>query len=222
MTITVPAGAMLEPASGGPARSLVVLFHGYGADGTDLVPLASAWRTVLPDTAFVVPDAPEPCDSYPAGRQWFPLTLRDPKEITDGLANVAPAIDAFLDETLATRGLGNSALALAAFSQGAMIALGVGVRREGPIAGIVSFSGLLTMAPPARGAYPPVLLGHGAMDPLIPAAAMGATERILVSAGVRVEAMLRNGLGHGIDEAEVTAGAHFLAKALGPTSGLGG
>ncbi len=67
-------GPSLAPASGGAAKQLVVLLHGYGADGNDLLPLGAAWRDILPDAAFVAPDAPWPCDANPFGRQWFPLT----------------------------------------------------------------------------------------------------------------------------------------------------
>lgn len=209
------SGPSLPPASGGPARQLVVLLHGYGADGNDLIPLGAAWRQMLPDAAFLAPDAPFPCDANPFGRQWFPLTLRDPAEIPPGLAIASPILDAFLDNALADYGLDNSALALAGFSQGAMMALDVGLRRPGPIAGIVSFSGYLANPPEARDApYPPVLLAHGSEDPLITASAMALAERALLAAGVGVEAHLRRGLGHGIDEAEIGLAAQFLAAAF--------
>ena len=214
MTDGAIEGPVLDPASGNPARQLVVLLHGYGADGNDLIPLASAWRSVLPDAAFLSPNAPQVCDEYPIGRQWFPLSLRDPSELARGVDEAAPGLDGFLDAALAVRGLGNRDLALVGFSQGAMMALAVGLRRDPPIAGIVSFSGVLTTPPPARGAYPPVLLGHGAEDPLIPAVAMEAARQSLDRAGVAVEAMLRPGLAHGIDESELNAGARFLAANL--------
>ena len=60
------------PASGN-AGSLVVLLHGYGANGADLLGLSEVWGPNMPDTLFVAPDAPSPCDSHPSGRQWFPI-----------------------------------------------------------------------------------------------------------------------------------------------------
>jgi phospholipase/carboxylesterase len=208
-------GPSLAPASGGPAKQLVVLLHGYGADGDDLTPLGEAWREALPDAAFIAPNGPEPCDSFPIGRQWFPLSLRDRSEIVEGLATVSPQVDAFLDAQLAALGLDNMALVLVGFSQGAMLALEVGLRRPGPIAAIVSYSGFLANSPAPRDTpYPPVLLGHGAEDPLIPAVAMQVAERDLTAAGVGVEAHLRPGLGHGIDQVEMALGARFLEAAL--------
>jgi phospholipase/carboxylesterase len=70
-------GPRLEPRSGA-ARKLVVFLHGYGADGKDLIEIGRAWQQYLPDAAFVSPHAPEPCAGAPMGRQWFPLTFREP------------------------------------------------------------------------------------------------------------------------------------------------
>ena len=212
--ISVPDGAALEPTSGGPARSLVVLLHGYGADANDLVPLAQSWRLSLPQTAFAVPDAPAQAVGNPFGRQWFPIAMGDPTKIRDGVHEVEAELDLFLDQELEARGLDNRNLAIMGFSQGAVLALHVGLRRQGPIAAILAFSGLLAVPPPVRLAFPPVLLGHGANDSLIPASAMQNANDGLTAAGVDVEALLRPGLGHGIDEAELTAGAKFLAAAL--------
>ena len=212
--ISVPDGAALEPASGGTARSLLVLLHGYGADAADLVPLARAWRAPLPDTAFVVPNAPEPVYPNPSGRQWFPLSMGDPANIVAGIAKVGAELDQFLDDELQARGLENANMALMGFSQGAMLVLHLGLRRKGPIAGILAFSGVLATPPPVRLAFPPVLLGHGSDDALIPASAMQDANEKLSAAGVEVEAVLRPGLGHGIDEAELAAGGRFLAATL--------
>jgi phospholipase/carboxylesterase len=213
-------GPSLPPASARPARQLVVLLHGYGADGDDLIPLGEAWRAALPDAAFVAPNGPEPCAEFPIGRQWFPLSLRDAAEIRAGLAAASPVLTAFLDDRLRALGLGDSDLVLAGFSQGAMLALEVGLKRAGPIAGIIGFSGLLASPPaPGEGPFPPVLLGHGIEDPLIPAAATGAARSALAAAGVTVEAHLRPGLGHGIDSEEIGLGAAFLARCF---AGRGG
>lgn len=209
-------GLTLGPASGSPARQLVVLLHGYGADGSDLLPIAQAWQAVLPDAAFALPNGPSPCDEFPAGRQWFPLALRDRPALAAGAASVAGLLDAYLEQTLAEVGLDGGDLVLAGFSQGAMMALHVGLRRPEPPLAIVSFSGVLAADPPDRkGPFPPVFLGHGSEDPLIPAGALKAAEAQLSEAGANVQSMLRPGLGHGIDQEEVVAAARFLAEKAG-------
>ena len=137
-------GPRLE-ARGGVARRLVVFLHGYGADGNDLIELGRAWQQMLPDTAFVSPHAPEPCGQAPTGRQWFPLTFRDPDERWIGVNKAAPALDRFLDAELVRHKLAPSALALVGFSQGTMMALHVGLRRASQLAAIVGYSGLLVL-----------------------------------------------------------------------------
>ena len=107
-------GPRLEPRSG-RARQLVVFLHGYGADGNDLIELGRVWQAVLPDAAFVSPHAPEPCGQAPTGRQWFPLTFRDPDERWIGVNKAAPGLARFIDAELARHQLPPSALALVGF-----------------------------------------------------------------------------------------------------------
>src|ERR1051325_4829745 len=105
-------------AKSGNAKSLVVFLHGYGADGNDLIDIGRAWQNLLPNTAFVSPHAPRPCGQSPMGREWFPLTFRDPNERWTGVNAAAPVFDLFLDTELARLQLPPSALALVGFSQG--------------------------------------------------------------------------------------------------------
>src|ERR1700686_2149803 len=137
-------GPRLGPRSG-TARQLVVFLHGYGADGNDLIELGQVWQQSLPQAAFVSPHAPEPCGQAPVGRQWFPLTFRDPDERWIGVNKAAPGLDHFLDAELKRRNLPPSALALVGFSQGTMMALHVGLRRAVAPFAIVGYSGLLVV-----------------------------------------------------------------------------
>ena len=71
-----------------------------GADGHDLIELAPLLAPLLPQTLFIAPDAPEPCDLAPFGRQWFSLQDRRPAVILAGARRTAPLLDAYLDELL--------------------------------------------------------------------------------------------------------------------------
>lgn len=211
-------GPRIMPASGGSAKQLVVLVHGYGANGQDLISLGQHWRRVLPDAAFVSPDAPEPCPGNPfGGRQWFPLTMRDVEERWRGLQQAGPDLDAFLDQELETLGLADDALALVGFSQGTMMSLHVGLRRKRPMAAIVGFSGLLVaperLATDAT-AKPPVLLVHGEVDDVIPVQAIHMARTALAAEGVAVEWHVRPGLPHGIDPEGLEIAGRFLANAF--------
>jgi len=211
-------GPRLPPASGRPAASLVVLLHGYGADGNDLIDLGRAWAALLPDTAFVSPHAPSPCDEAPTGRQWFPLARTDPEKLRQGVVGAAPGLQSFLDAELSRHGLGGDRLALVGFSQGTMMALHAGLRRADQIAGIVGYSGLLPGPERLKAEMtqqPPVLLIHGDADPLIPSMALYAATRVLADAGVPVEWHVRPGLEHGIDQEGLALGGAFLKRVVG-------
>ena len=214
-------GPRLEPRRGA-ARQLVVLLHGYGADGNDLIDIGRAWQSLLPEAAFVSPHAPEPCGMAPVGRQWFALTFRDPNERWRGVNAAAPVLHRFIDAELGRRGIPASALALVGFSQGTMMALHVGLRRSGAPAAIVGFSGALALPdnadPDAIKAEirvrPPVLLVHGDRDDLIPAQALFQAAEGLAALDVPVEWHLSQGLGHGIDAEGLRHGGEFIAHCL--------
>ena len=208
-------GPSILPASGGDPKQLVVLLHGYGADGNDLISLASDWRQVLPDAAFLSPHAPEPCAASPlGGRQWFELTMRDTEERWRGVQKAAPDLNAYLDGQLQKYGLSDDALALVGFSQGTMMALHVGLRREKTMAGIVGFSGLLVEPNRLKAdiiSRPPVLLIHGDRDDVLPVQALHQARAALGSEGLSVEWHVRPGLPHGIDPAGIEITRKFLA-----------
>ena len=211
-------GPRFGPANGGEAEALVVLLHGLGADGNDLIGIAPVWAREMPSVAFASPNAPYPCDMAPFGRQWFSLQNRDPSVMLAGVRDAAPMLNAFLDAELERHGLGPDKLALVGFSQGTMTSLYTALRRPAPIAGILGYSGALLAGdlPDDRvTATPPVLLVHGTADEIVPFGAMEAAQNGLTSAGVPVESLARPGLGHGIDEVGLGAGAAFLRRVLG-------
>ncbi len=212
-------GPRIEPRSGA-ARQLVVFLHGYGADGNDLIEIGRAWQGMLPHAAFVSPHAPRPCGQAPSGREWFPLTFRDPGERWTGVNAAAPALNAFLDAELARRQLPPQALALVGFSQGTMMALHVGLRRSVPPAAIVGYSGMLVVPenvdPDAFAAEikvkPPVLLIHGDQDELIPVQAVFHAAQGLAALDIPAEWHVSSGIGHGIDQEGLRQGGEFLAR----------
>ena len=212
-------GPRIDPPRGRRASAVVVLLHGYGAHGDDLIALADAWRPALPNTAFVAPNAPQPSPGMYGGLQWFALSMRDPSEYWRGVASAQPLLDRFLDAELARHGLGPERLVLVGFSQGTMMALHVGVRRPIAPAGIVAYSGLL--AGPEHlaetQARPPVLLVHGEADDLIPVEALHAAREALAAAGVPVEWHVRPRLGHGIDPEAQWLAKNFIAQVLRDT-----
>lgn len=191
----------------------MVLCHGYGADGNDLIALAGAIAPLLPDAAFVAPHAPEPMPGVPEGRQWFGLARVDPRELQAGAARAVPDLQHFIDRELVRSGVAPEALALIGFSQGTMMALAAGLSRDPSPVAILGFSGAL-VAPVRSPKPPPVFLIHGDNDSVLPVEATYAAFETLAASGVPVMFHTRPGLAHGIDELGLAAGARFLKDAL--------
>jgi phospholipase/carboxylesterase len=218
-TLTGPRVA----AKSGRAQQLVVFLHGYGADGNDLIEIGRQWQRWLPDAAFVAPHAPEACSMSPMGRQWFPLTFRDPHERWRGVNHAGPGLDAFLDAELQSHGLPPSRLALVGFSQGTMMALHVGLRRAQAPAAVIGFSGMVVLEE-GKGpeslkaevrAKPPILLVHGDQDDVIPVDALFLSTDALAAAEVPCQWHLSAGVAHGIDGEALRHGGLFLRQSFG-------
>ena len=210
-------GPRLPPASGGRARSLVVLLHGYGSNGDDLISLAPLVQPLLPDAAFVAPNAPSRIPNMAEAFQWWPIRSFSMDERSAGAVAAAPAIDAFLNEELARLDLGDDRLLLIGFSQGTMMALHVGLRREAAVAGIIGFSGMLVAADRLAAeirSRPPILLVHGTADDVVPFASLGAAERELKDVGLDVETHVSPGIGHTVGPDGLAAGGAFARRVL--------
>jgi phospholipase/carboxylesterase len=192
----------------------VVLCHGYGADGNDLIGLAPHWQRLLPTVAFVAPNAPEPCAAGP-GYQWFPISRLDPHAMQKGVETASAALESFLDAELARAGLPGDRLALVGFSQGTMMSLHVGLRRQPCPVAIVGYSGLLADSPAQElGAACPVLLIHGDSDPMIPPEFLFASAGALGRAGVAVQWHVSPDTPHAIDDSGLALGGTFLSLAF--------
>lgn len=209
-------------APGDGAERMVILLHGYGADGADLIGIADALAPHFPRTRWLSPDAPQSCANNPMGRQWFPIPWMDGSseaEMEAGFRASVDLLNRFLDRIAEAEGIGPDRTALIGFSQGTMMGLHVGLRRTAPLAGIVGFSGRL-LAPerlPAEiAARPPVLLVHGEQDPLVPFSDMEAARAGLSAAGVEVATHASPGIGHGIAPDGLGAALAFLNGRLGP------
>ena len=208
-------GPRVPPRSGGAPKQLVVLAHGYGSNGEDLIGLAPYFAQALPDAVFVSPNAPEPIPGYPGGWQWFPISRIDPRLMAQGVRGAAHHLDRFIDQELERYRLPASACALVGFSQGTMMSLHVGLRRPEPLAAILGYSGMLPVAEPSEvKSRPPVALVHGDRDDVIPVQALFASQEGLAACGVPALWRISGGAGHTIAEGGLDLGAAFLRDAF--------
>ncbi|MEY8831254.1 alpha/beta hydrolase [Sedimentitalea sp. XS_ASV28] len=219
MTRVLTAGRK-EPLSG-TTRSVVVFLHGYGANGADLLGLADPLGEHLPDTLFVAPDAPESIPGMPNAYQWFPIPWIDGSSEEEAMRGMSAAIDdlnAFLDALMVDEDLLPEQLVLFGFSQGTMMALQVGPRREDEIAGIVGFSGRLlspeTLADEVV-VRPPILLVHGDQDDVVPPQSLPEAAEALQEAGWQdVYAHVMKGTAHGIAPDGLSVALAFMRDKL--------
>jgi phospholipase/carboxylesterase len=228
LDVRVAGGTDREGAGAGP---VVVLLHGFGAPGDDLVPL---WRTLEapPGTRFVFPAAPLALDGFSrGGRAWWWIDMeaavrrriggvaRDVDEVPEGLDSARAAVDELLDEVEKVLRPAPGKVVLGGFSQGAMLALDVALRSGRDLAGLVLMSGSQIAArqwaprfEARRGL--PVLMSHGRDDELLPYSVAEGLRDALVAHGWAVEWIPFRG-GHGIPPNVLDAVGSFLNRVLG-------
>jgi phospholipase/carboxylesterase len=205
----------------GQAKHLVILLHGYGADGNDLLGLADPLGEHLPDTVFVAPNAPNKCSGNPFGFEWFPIPWLDgssEEAAKSGMASAVDDLNAFIDKTMKDEGLGAAETMLLGFSQGTMMSLHIAPRRGEPFAGIVGFSGrllepeTLTEATISR---PPILLVHGDQDDMVPVASLPEAADALSAAEFPVYTHISKGMAHGIAPDGLGVALQFMRQMFG-------
>ena len=228
LKVRITGGTDREGAGDGP---LVVLFHGFGAPGDDLVSLARVLRAP-PGTRFAFPEAPLSLAALgmPQGRAWWMIDMarmqrvRTPSaieqmstEVPDGLAATRDKVVATLDALDAA--LHPSKVVLGGFSQGAMLSVDVALRTTRPLAGVVVMSGALiaraeweALAPKRAGLR--VVQSHGNRDPILPFVAGERLAELLKSAGL-VQTWVPFSGEHAIPPVVVDAVGGFLEGLVG-------
>ncbi|MCF8496034.1 MAG: phospholipase [Alphaproteobacteria bacterium] len=208
------------PASGKEPRHLILLLHGLGSNGRDLMSLVPAWADKLPEAVVISPDAPFNCDMAPFGYQWFSLREWTPESILRGVESAAPILENFITEQRARFNIPAAKTALVGFSQGTMMSLYEGSRYPEKLAGILGYSGALVgeeglIQDPDEFRKPPIHLIHGDADTVVPVTAWHHAMEILKKAGLTVSGHTTPGLMHGIDPQGMNSGLAFLKAVLG-------
>ncbi len=194
---------------------LVILLHGLGSDGNDLIGLVPHLAPHLNNIGFVSPNAPFPCDMAPYGYQWFSLQEREQEKIRAGVQIATPILTEYIATQAKRFNLPYNKIALVGFSQGTMMSLYVAPRLEQALAGVVGYSGALSGADSLNDdirSKPPFLLIHGADDDVVDASALLHAVKHLQNAGCTVEHILTPHLGHSIDMDGIKKGAIFLKE----------
>lgn len=190
--------------NGGGDGPTVVLMHGFGAPGTDLVGLARAVQSP-PGTRWVFPEAPLSLTmGYGDSRAWWLIDMArldraiatgDSRalvnDVPEGLDEARAKVFAMLDALRSRAGVSTEKLVLGGFSQGAMLAMDVALRSEMPLAGLAILSGTLIAGDEWRARMPwrkglKVFQSHGQADPILPYPVADDLRAALTEAGMDV------------------------------------
>ena len=216
---------------GGGDGPVVLLLHGFGAPGDDLVPLADVIE-VPRGTRWLFPEAPLSLNmGFGDSRAWWIIDfariqedraagrIRDLSvEIPQGLALARERFLAFLKELPRQFQIDYKKTVIGGFSQGAMLTCDAVLHTDYPFAGLVQLSGNLLaqsvwgpLMPTRKGL--PVFQSHGTLDDILPHIGAERLCEALTQSGLAVERHSFRG-GHEIPEPVLQRLTGFITKAF--------
>jgi phospholipase/carboxylesterase len=208
---------ILEPLSKGRLKNAVILCHGYGGDGKDISLLASYWRTHMPDTLFICPDAPEKCIVSPSGYQWFDLMDQSKEQILIKSLVAEIKLNKLIDEVIKKNDLRGDQIAIGGFSQGCMISLQTGIKRKEKINSIVGYSGKIIDTNHLKNniiTRPNIILMHGDKDEIVPVSFLLEAKEFFNKNNYEIESQIFKNCEHRIPIEGSSIGLNFLKKNL--------
>tara|TARA_Y100000817_G_scaffold288392_1_gene257583 strand:- start:342 stop:995 length:654 start_codon:yes stop_codon:yes gene_type:complete len=208
---------VLEPLSKIKPKNAVILCHGYGGDGKDISILAGYWRTYLPDTIFICPDAPEKCEASPSGFQWFDLTDQDPEQILSKSLVAENKLNKLIDEVKESYNLLANQIIIGGFSQGSMISLQTGIKRKDKINSILGYSGkIIDLEHLSKNivSRPNIFLMHGDIDQVVPVDGLLEAKNFFNKNNYEIETKIFKDCEHRIPMEGSSLGLQFIKKHL--------
>jgi phospholipase/carboxylesterase len=206
---------ILDPLYKRKAKNAVILCHGYGGDGQDISLLASYWRTYLPETLFICPDAPEKCAVSPNGFQWFDLMDQTKEQILIKSLVAEIKLNKLIDEVMKKNDLSGEQIAIGGFSQGCMISLQTGIKRKEKINSIVGYSGKIIDINHLQNniiSRPNIILMHGDRDEIVPASFLLEAKEFFKKNNYEIETQIFKNCEHRIPTDGSSLGLKFLKK----------
>ena len=208
---------VLEPLSKIKPKNAVILCHGYGGDGKDISILAGYWRTYLPDTIFICPDAPEKCEASPSGFQWFDLTDQDPEQILSKSLVAENKLNKLIDEVKEGYNLLANQIIIGGFSQGSMISLQTGIKRKDKINSILGYSGkIIDLKHLSKNivSRPNIFLMHGDIDQVVPVDGLLEAKNFFNKNNYEIKTKIFKDCEHRIPMEGSSLGLQFIKKHL--------
>ena len=206
---------ILEPLSKEKPKNAVLLCHGYGGDGKDISILASYWRSFLPETIFICPDAPEKCAASPTGFQWFDLLDQTSEQILSKSLIAESKLNKFIDEVKKKNNLTSDKIIIGGFSQGCMLALQTGIKRKDKISSIIGYSGKIIDTEHLSkniNSRPNVILMHGDNDQVVTIEAFLESKDFFGRNNYTIETKIFKNCEHRIPREGSSLGLQFIKK----------
>ncbi len=206
---------ILEPLSKKKAKNAVILCHGYGGDGKDISILAGYWRSFLPNTIFICPDAPEKCAASPAGFQWFDLMDQSPEQVLSKSLVAENKLNQLIDEVKDKNNLKASEIVIGGFSQGCMLSLQTGIKRKDKINSIVGYSGKIINTDHLGkniNSRPNIILMHGDLDQVVTIEAFLEAKNFFNNNNYPIESKIFKNCEHRIPTEGSSLGLQFIKK----------
>ncbi len=199
----------IKPLSG-KADKLLVLLHGVGSDGHDLIGLVPFIQESLPNYYFISPHGVEPYDMAPFGRQWFSLRDRDSATISQLVKSNSAKLQKIIEDKQKELSVRNSDTILVGFSQGTMIASYLTLMQKEPFAGMVGFSGRLVKPTELKTTSTPICIIHGLNDDVVPASQSKEFAKYCENNNISYQLHLIPNLTHSIDDEGMQFALNFL------------
>jgi len=208
---------VLEPLSKAKPKNAVILCHGYGGDGKDISILASYWKSYLPETIFICPDAPEKCAASPTGFQWFDLMDQTPVQILSKSLVAEIKLNKLIDEIKEEYNLLANQIVISGFSQGCMISLQTGIKRKDKINSIIGYSGkIINLEHLSKNivSRPNIILMHGDIDQVVTIDGLLEAKDFFAKNDYKIETKIFKNCEHRIPTEGSSLGLQFIKKHL--------
>ena len=198
-------------------KNAVILCHGYGGDGKDISVLANYWKNFLEDTVFLCPDGPEICAVNENGYQWFDLMDQSKDEILTKSLIAENKLNIFIEEIKEKFSLQADKICIGGFSQGCMITIQTGLKRQDNINSIFGYSGkIIDISHLEKNlvSRPNIILLHGDKDEVVPPSFLLEAKQFFEKNNFKIKTKIFKNCEHRIPTEGLSLGLDFIKKNL--------
>lgn len=195
-----------------PAKKLIVMLHGVGSYGDDLIALAPIMSQTLSDCHFFSPNGLEAYDMAAFGYQWFSVRDRSWHVMMPQIIKNAILLQNIIAQKQQELGLTNAHTVLLGFSQGTMMASYLTLSASTAYNAMIGFSGILVYPQVLQNTNTPICLIHGEEDRAVPHQESEKFQQYAHLHNINCQLKLVPNLSHSIDMSGIEFAINFLKK----------